>query len=522
MKTTIDKHQKSNFKIMSRRGIQLLCVLLATATLTTFTSCSDDDDDNNPPTVTKPNVEFFGLTATNALVKYNANNAGTAISTTAISGLQAGENILAIDFRPGTGQLYGLGSTSRLYIINQNSGAATALGTTAFTPALTGTLTGFDFNPTVDRIRVVTSSGQNLRLHPETGAVAATDGNLNPGTPTVSAAAYTNNTSGATATELFVIDATTKMLYKQDPPNAGTLVSIGDLSIAGTITGDGGFDIAAKDGTALANFTVGGMNTLYQINLATGKATDLGTLGTAIIGIAIPSNPVAYAVDASNNLHTFNFNAPGTPITKAITNLQPSETIYGIDMRPATGQLFALGSTGRIYVLNTATGAATMIGVGPTAILDGTDFGFDFNPVPDRIRIVSNTGQNLRVNPNDGLLAATDGVLNPGTPNVTAAAYTNSFPGTATTTLYDIDSTTDMLYIQNPPNNGTLAVVGALGVNVTATNGFDIGGTSNMAYAILTVGGANGIYTINKDTGAATMLTSFPASVKGFAVGLGF
>ncbi|MCF6132548.1 DUF4394 domain-containing protein [Flavobacterium wongokense] len=502
-----------------KKTLFLICCVATAFLATIFTSCSDDN--NNDPTVVKPDLDFFGLTSTNTLVRYNANDSETAISTTAVTGLQAGENLMAIDFRPGTGQLYGLGSTSRLYIINQNTGAATAVGTVPFTPALTGSLAGFDFNPTVDRIRVVTSSGLNIRLNPETGVVAATDTNLNPGTPNISSAAYTNNTSGAATTELFTIDTSTGMLYKQDPPNAGTLTSIGSLSISGSITGDGGFDIA-PDGTAIASLTAGGENHLYQINLTTGKATDLGELATSIIGIAIPTNPVAYAVDASNNLHIFNFNNPGTPISKAITNLQGGDNVLGIDMRPVNGQLYALGTSGRIYILNTSTGAATMLGVGPVAVLNGTDFGFDFNPVPDRIRIVSNTGQNLRVNPNDGTLAATDTSLNPGTPNVTAVAYTNSFPGTATTTLYDIDSTTDMLYMQNPPNNGTLVPVGALGVDVTSSNGFDIGGTSNMAYAILTVGGINGIYTINTSTGAATLLTGFPLAVKGFAVGLGF
>lgn len=502
-----------------KKSFHFFCCLSTALLFATFTGCSSDN--NNDPIVTKPNLVFYGLTSANSLVKYNANNSQTVISSTPITGLQASENVLAIDFRPGTGQLYGLGSTSRLYLINQNTGAATAIGATPFTPVLAGALTGFDFNPTVDRIRVVTSSGLNLRLNPETGVVAATDSNLNPGTPNVSSAAYTNNTSGATTTELFVIDNTSGMLYKQDPPNAGTLTSVGDLEISGTIAGDGGFDIDAKDGIAIASLTTDGSNKLYQIDLTTGKATNLGDLISPIIGIAIPTNPVAYAVDASSNLHIFNFNAPGTPISKAIANLQPSETILGIDMRPATGQLYALGSTGRIYTLNTSSGAATMVGVGPAAVLNGTDFGFDFNPVPDRIRIVSNTGQNLRVNPNDGLLAATDTSLNPGTPNITAVAYLNSFPGTATTVLYDIDLSTDMLYTQNPPNNGTLVSIGSLGVDATSAN-FDIGGTSNTAYAVLTVGGTNGIYTINKDTGAATLLVSFPASVKGFAVGLGF
>ena len=68
----------------------------------------------------------------------------------------------------------------------------------------------------------------------------------------------------------------------------------------------------------------------------------------------------------------------------------------------------------------------------------GTSFGFDFNPAVDRIRIVSNTGQNLRFNPNDGVVNV-DGNLNPGTPSISAAAYTNNFAGTATTSLFAID-----------------------------------------------------------------------------------
>ena len=496
----------------------LLCLSVALAA-TIFTSCSSDNDDPIP-SVVKPDLVFYGLTPTNNLIKYNANNSTTAISTVTITGLQAGENLIAIDFRPATGQLYGLGSTSRLYIIHPATGIAKEIGIGPFAPALAGALSGFDFNPTVDRIRVVTSSGLNFRLNPETGAIAGSDTNLNPGTPNIGSAAYTNNSSSATTTELFTIDFTTRKLYKQDPPNAGILTAIGDIGVT-SITGDGGFDISPS-GVALANFTIGGTNHLYQINVTTGAATDLGILSSNIIGLAIPTTPIAYAADASNNLLVFNPTAIGTPVYKPILLLQPSETILGIDMRPATGQLYALGSTGRIYTINTISGNATMIGAA-AIVLNGTDFGFDFNPLADRIRIVSNTGQNLRVNPNDGLLVAIDTSLSPGTPNVTAAAYLNNYAGTTTTVLYDIDSTTDMLYTQNPPNNGTLVGIGALGINVTASNGFDIGGNSNLGYAILTVGGVNGFYTINTTTGAATLIASFPgSSIKGFTVGLGF
>lgn len=139
--------------------------------------------------------------------------------------------------------------------------------------------------------------------------------------------------------------------------------------------------------------------------------------------------------------------------------------------------------------------------------------------------MVSNTGQNLRLSPNDGTLAATDGNLNPGTPSVTAAAYTNNVAGASTTTLFDIDSNTDSVFRQDPPNSGGLVGIGSLGINVEATNGFDIGGASGTAYALLKVGATNSVYTINLTTGAATKVADLPASVttvRGMALGLGF
>ncbi len=487
-----------------------------------FTSCESDDDNNGSSSGDNPDVEFYGLTASNSLLRIDSENPETTLGTTAVTGLASGENLLAIDFRPATGQLYALSSASKLYTINKNTGAATAVGTTAFTPAISGNLVGFDFNPTVDRIRLVTSSGQNLRLHPETGAVAATDGNLNPGTPQVAGVAYTNNEAGATTTTLYAIDVASAKLYKQDPPNAGTLVEVGALGINSTVTADGGFDIDDDDDDALAAFTVGGQSKLYSINLTTGKASDLGNLSTSLIGLAIPTEPVGYAVDMNNNLQVFDLMDPDSPVSKPITNLASGENVLGIDMRPATGQLFALGSTGRLYTINMASGEATAVGATSFGTLNGTNFGFDFNPTVDRIRVVSNTGQNLRLNPNNGELAFTDGVLNPGTPDVTSAAYTNSFAGSTATTLLTIDTTTDSLFKQDPPNDGTLTSIGNLGVNATGENGFDIGGTSNIGYAILTVGSSTKIYSINTTTGAATAVDDYPNAVRGFAVGLGF
>jgi hypothetical protein len=197
--------------------------------------------------------------------------------------------------------------------------------------------------------------------------------------------------------------------------------------------------------------------------------------------------------------------------------------VAGIDMRPANAQMYALGTSSRLYTINLSTGAATAVGSGPfSTLLSGSSFGFDFNPTVDRIRVVSNNGQNLRLNPITGNIAAADPNLNPGTPNVDAVAYTNSFAGSTMTTLYDIDVTADMLYIQNPANAGTLSNGKALGIAVEADNGFDIGGSSNMAWAIFKVGGQTALYKINTSTGEAEYAMAVAANVKGFAIGLGF
>lgn len=213
-------------------------------------------------------------------------------SVVSIKGMQPGEEILGVDQRPATGQLYGLGSSSRLYTFDLVNGTATAVGTGPFTTALSGTSFGFDFNPTVDRIRIVSNTGQNLRAHPVTGAIAAVDGSLAYATndvaagvsPMVVAAAYINNDNNTnTGTVLFDIDAGRDTLVMQSPPNNGTLVTLGPLGM--DVTHVAGFDVAGSDGTAYAALVEAGQPgnseraTLCTINLMTGAATPVGKIG---------------------------------------------------------------------------------------------------------------------------------------------------------------------------------------------------------------------------------------------------
>lgn len=251
-----------------------------------------------------------------------------------------------------------------------------------------------------------------------------------------------------------------------------------------------------------------------------------------------------FALDATGaNLVRFDSATPATITTTPITGLAvggATESIVAVDFRPASGQLFALGlnetavgdDEGRLYLLNPATGAATLVGAGPfsTTMTDAaTAYGFDFNPVVDAIRIVNDAEQNLRVNPNTGALISADTALafasDPdltGTPDVVAAAYTNNVPNAATTTLFDIDSTLDRLLTQVPPNEGTLNDVGPLGFDTTAEVGFDIG-SDGAAFASMTgaLSTNSQLFTINTTTGAATLvgaIGSLPGTVRDIAV----
>lgn len=493
--------------------------------LSFFVACSDDDTVSQPapepvpmPSVA-PLVDFTALSADNKIVYYNARNLQSPIRTVSITGLQSGENIISIDYRPATGQLYGLGSSSRLYTINENTGLATALGTTPFTPLLGGTSSSIDFNPTVDRVRLVSNNGQNLRLHPELGTVVATDGLINGvANAKVEAIAYTNSVAGSAGTQLYDIDYTTDKLYLQNPPNDGTLAEVGSLEV--DFEGVGGLDILPDSNYAMAVNNKNNESRLYTISLTTGKTIWIGTFTQQIVEVAFKSKPIAYATSASNILYRLN-PVSGTSNSVALVGMNANEQIVGLDFRPANGSLYAVTDQSRMLTINTANGTVTPIGSGISPALSGTSFGFDFNPTVDRIRLVSNTGQNLRLHPDTGIIAATDLALNPGTPSVSAAAYTNNFAASTATQLFVIDTANNNLYLQNPPNNGTLVLVGSLGVTASAMNGFDIAGNSNQAYAILTVNGVQSVYKVNVATGAATKTVDFSPSVTAMTLGLG-
>ena len=198
--------------------------------------------------------------------------------------------------------------------------------------------------------------------------------------------------------------------------------------------------------------------------------------------------------------------------TKKVTGsvaLAGGARLVGFDVRPSDGKLYGVTPDGAIVVVDPKTGKWEKKSQLSEKLPAGATFAIDFNPVADRMRIISSTGMSLRVNVEDGK-AVVDGALkyadadaNKGkTPGVTAAGYTNSFAGTKETALYDIDATTGMLLRQAPPNDGILNTVGALGIKISGPIAFDIwsdGKGGNVGW--LLAGGK--LHTVDLATGAA-------------------
>jgi hypothetical protein len=255
----------------------------------------------------------------------------------------------------------------------------------------------------------------------------------------------------------------------------------------------------------------------------------VGAVAVAVAVLGVPSlaqaadDRVLYATDNLGNLVSFKAGAPrDVKSSKRITGLPSGVSLVGIDFRPKTGDLYGVGSDSKVYRVNPRTAIALAIddatGNGfadaPPAgdPLDGMRFGVDFNPVPDRIRIVSDANQNIRVHPDTGQLAGSDADLGPGDPNIVDVAYANSDfsfvqPMLGTAPIRYVDSANDALFTAADPNNPVLTQVGTLGVNVAPVGGFDIAGFNDVGYlANTTSSGVSRLYRVNINTGATKKL----------------
>jgi hypothetical protein len=266
-----------------------------------------------------------------------------------------------------------------------------------------------------------------------------------------------------------------------------------------------------------------------------------------------PRKETVYAVTASNQLIHFNAGQPRKILgKKSVTGLQPNEEIAAIDFRVNKGVLYALGklgTAGRLYTIDTATGKATQVGTGILAVpLDAAEYGLDFNPTVDRMRLAGSNGFNARLHPDtgavvdsnpnepglqvDGRLAFAKDDPNFGKePAVMAAAYTYNKTNDKITTNYAIDGKLDMLLTQGTkegvapavsPNTGQLFTVGRLSVGESARVSFDIADVSGAAFIATTKAGdkESKFYLVNLETGAASFHGTIAVGeiVKGISV----
>jgi hypothetical protein len=394
--------------------------LLAISLLLVMNAC---DDRLAPTPDLVPEFPIYALNDANQLMRVTSGTLHEQITPMRIIGtnVEVGERIMSIDFRPATGQLYGVSNKSRLFIINPNTAEARPLTTTPFTPGLTGSIVGIDFNPAFDRIRLISTDGQDFWLNPETGLITAKNGTSSSLMGImISELAYTNNRAGALTTVLYNIDPATDRLYMQTQQGKSKLTDVGALGL--DIAGAAGFDIT-PDGHGLVAVTFNGASELQQINLATGRLRKLGNLPGTIIGLAASTEPVAYAIDSDNSLLIFNPLNP-LPVAKTITGLQEGELINGLDFRLLTGQLYALGSSNRLYILNTANGIASAVSKVPfdnpssESIAD-----FRFTPTSDRIWLKMAAGQPVLLNPIDGMVDKVEQMPVQPLPNLMRPAY---------------------------------------------------------------------------------------------------
>jgi hypothetical protein len=536
----------------------------------TATNAAGSDTLDVTQIVAAPAANAVALLANNRILMFPPGLPSLAGTPVTLSGITAGEVLVAIDRRPVNGQLYGLainaGSTTfTLYAIHPASGSAVTAAPQSFSTDNADATFGLDINPAVDRVRVVSGTGMNFRINPNTGVVIDSDGspgngnqrdtNLGGATGGATETAYTNNQiNNANITTQYTVNGGT--LYQQNPSNAGVLTTV--ATIAG-VQDVHGFDIApgvdaasanalVTSGSAYAIVKLTGQTTQQAglINLVNGAFTASGMLPVSDArGLALSTGErtiVALANDTTTLLR-FHESTPNSIGFVTLTGITAGETLVGIDFRPSTGQLFALGinataNTGTLYLVDPTGGAMTAIAAGGVALtatgggaIDFPDpatarYGVDFNPTVDRVRVVTSTGINFRINPITGVPVAAnpDTALNGTVSSLDNVAYTNGYPGSGAplTTLYGISGATNSLYVITNPNGGTIDTAIAVKyvgntLDFTSAAAFDIPwttatATTNMpvtagvGYAALTVGTSTHLYRIDLVTGASVFL----------------
>ncbi|GGM95986.1 hypothetical protein GCM10010967_31880 [Dyadobacter beijingensis] len=502
-------------------------------------SCEDHAPSGGDPVEVPgpPEGIFYALAENRLLYELDASNPSQPRQVIKVETQYPQEKLIAIDFRPATGQLIVLSDYGTLYAVNTDNNRISRpnpinpASEPAEEPVVIPYLP-FDFDPVTDQIRL-NAFGATIRYESETFRIVEGSGEpISDDLAYVEEIAFGNNYSGAQSAPLYGLDAAHDKLVRFDGNDFKSAKA--SLDLGKDIEGVGGFDISPRTSQykeyGLAAVYVSGRWELDILDLANGRLRKLGNLpeGDKFIGIAVPT-PVAYAVTADNHLISFNpmdgaDKAPGLIIDKTITGLPADTKLLGLDFSvEVTPKLYALGSNSKIYRIDPVTGKATEK-VTLSMALDHTNnpaFAMDFDPVDNKLMVANTTKHAFKVDLKTGLVSefgaftAGDQPFGP-----SGIAYSNSQvgvpPGNAD--LYAIDGETKKLYVRIGTKE--FKEVARMETDFDQYNGFDIGGTPDeFGFALLTDHGKTVLWWLSLETGLGNPVTSIPYKVVGFTIG---
>jgi uncharacterized protein DUF4394 len=491
--------------------------------------------------------DVVGLRDDNTLVSFDSASPGTARSVRPITGLADGEILLAIDFRPSDGVMFGVGSTNQVYRIDRDTGVAVDVSPFAFLPLLSGSDFGLTFDPAGSLMRLTSESGQNILLDSTTGGTSSSDTPLAyaAGDPLAGATAGLGACawkSWPTGEEFYGIDTARRLLVRVDTPATGAVTTVGPLGTAALeIGGYTGFDVSPDTGQAFAALSISGegVSRFYTVNLTTGAVTQVGAPlpwllrgmavapaappappGTRLLGLIAPTEIISFTTDRPQQLLR-NVHLHGLPI---------GDLLVAIAVRPANGIAYGLTRTG-LYDLDLTGGTAELIGAGLGVTLPAGQIACDFDPATDRLRVVAGADLNLSIDPYTGTIVSDDasfafaaGDLNDGAPaDLRSVAFTGRAAPLTTSTCYALESSGALLArLGNPASapgesrDGTLYTIGPVAIDgVTSLPSVQAMTTTGKTtgYAVLqTSPTASSLFLVNLTSGKAAPVGTVAAA----------
>lgn len=287
----------------------------------------------NAPTPTK----IWAIDTSGDLFSFFSDNPLTVTAKISPTGTTGNERLIAIDCRPRTGLLYGIGVSGRLYWIEKNTGVCHFVGNGANPAQINADI---DFNPVVDRIRQE-ADAQNVRINPGTGAVTV-DANLtiNGNPANAVGCAYTNPEEAPSSTQLFVVTGASNRIYLQATPNNGVLTEVAQLPF--DIGSNVGFDFGPGNIGYMANQKLSDdFSTFLTFDPASGGSAISTAIGggkpvkSIAVDLSGPTTTNFVGIDDSGNLARFNSANPATLISSnLITGLAGGDIIAGCDFAP--------------------------------------------------------------------------------------------------------------------------------------------------------------------------------------------